>query len=150
MNESLEIRAARPDELDIIVDFIYRLAVHEGRPEDMTAEPERLGQLIFEEKTAKVLFALWKGEIAAFALYYPVVSTFSGAKNYYIEDLYVDKAYRRHGIAQAIFEHLATDPTVDGLKWSCLLDNEDAMGFYQRIGAKQHLASWNYFLKRGQ
>lgn len=150
MNESLTLRAATPDDIDLIMDFIYRLAVHEGRPEDMTAERDRMATLLFEDRAAEVTLAFWEGAPAAFALYYPIVSTFSGAKNLYIEDLYVDEAFRRHGIARALFLTLAETPGIDGLKWTCLLDNDDAIGFYERLGAEQHLASWNYYLKRGR
>lgn len=48
--------------------------------------------------------------------------------------------YRRHGYAQILIETMASVAEAAGcvkLDWVCLLDNEKALRFYDKLGAKR-------------
>ncbi len=146
ISESVTIRDAQVEDMPLIYDFIYKLAVHEKRPEAMTASQERLQELIFGDGPASVILAFYDEEPVGFALYFPVVSTFSGHLNYYIEDLFVLPAYRLLGIGERLIQTLRDKDGVDGLKWTCLADNDSGLAFHNRIGATQGLASFPFFM----
>jgi GNAT superfamily N-acetyltransferase len=57
----------------------------------------------------------------------------------YLEDLYVDPAWRRHGIARALMGELASVAARAGCKrfqWTVLRANESAIRFYESLGAR--------------
>ena len=83
--------------------------------------------------------AEWDGVPAGFALWFYNFSTFLGRAGIYIEDLYVDPAYRKQGIGRAIFKALAKRAVDEGcgrVEWSVLNWNKPALDFYAGIGAK--------------
>ena len=74
-----------------------------------------------------------------FALWYFQFGTFSGRHNLFVEDIYVDPAYRGRGIGLALFRHMArlavARDCID-MEWKVLDWNTPAIEFYRRIGAK--------------
>ena len=74
-----------------------------------------------------------------FALWYFQFGTFSGRHNLFVEDIYVDPAYRGRGIGLALFRHMArlavARDCID-MEWNVLDWNTPAIEFYRRIGAK--------------
>jgi len=84
------------------------------------------------------------GGIVGFALYFHNYSTFLGRAGLYLEDLFVDPAHRRKGIAKAMLRRLAAIAVERGcgrFEWSVLDWNSGAIAFYQGIGA-QILPDW--------
>ncbi|KAH7186376.1 acyl-CoA N-acyltransferase [Fusarium oxysporum] len=67
-------------------------------------------------------------------------STRAAAPGVCLEELYVVPEYRRHGYARLLIEAMASSAKVAGcvkMDWVCLQDNEKALKFYDRIGAKR-------------
>jgi GNAT superfamily N-acetyltransferase len=78
------------------------------------------------------------GEVIAFALYFTNFSTFLAQPGLYLEDLYVLPAHRGKGVGEALLRQLATIATQRGyarFEWSVLDWNENAIRFYERLGA---------------
>lgn len=66
-------------------------------------------------------------------------STFLAQPGLYLEDLYVQPAYRGRGLGKALLEHLGALAVARGcgrFEWAVLEWNESAIGFYERMGAK--------------
>jgi GNAT superfamily N-acetyltransferase len=62
-----------------------------------------------------------------------------GRRGLYLEDLFVDPQWRRQGIARALLQRLAALAVERGcarFEWSVLDWNENAIRFYQSLGAK--------------
>lgn len=79
-------------------------------------------------------------EVAGMALYFHNYSTWRAKPGIYLEDLFVSEKYRRRGYATLLLRELAKEVTrIEGgrLEWSCLKWNQDALDFYERLGAKQ-------------
>ena len=74
-----------------------------------------------------------------FALWYFQFGTFSGRYGLFVEDIYVEPAYRGRGIGLALFRHMArvavARDCID-MEWNVLDWNTPAIEFYRRIGAK--------------
>ncbi|MEJ0019582.1 MAG: GNAT family N-acetyltransferase [Acetobacteraceae bacterium] len=79
------------------------------------------------------------GETVGFALWYFQFGTFSGRWNLFVEDIYIEPAWRGHKIGLALFRHMARAAVARGcigMEWNVLDWNTPAIEFYRRIGAK--------------
>lgn len=106
---------------------------------ECVADTALLNRYLFEDKKAHALVAEWEGAPAGFALYFYNFSTFVGRPGLYLEDLFVRPAFRRRGIARAIFHWLARKAVAEGcgrFEWSVLDWNENAIAFYRGLGAR--------------
>ncbi|EFJ17571.1 hypothetical protein SELMODRAFT_233690 [Selaginella moellendorffii] len=76
--------------------------------------------------------------VAGFVLFFPNYSTFLAKPGLYIEDLFVREPYRRQGLGRILLRTVAKEAANRGLgrvEW-CVLDwNENAIKFYQEMGA---------------
>jgi GNAT superfamily N-acetyltransferase len=85
-----------------------------------------------------VLIASKNGAPAAFALFFHNFSTFLGRRGLWLEDLFVQPAYRRQGCAQALLRTLAgiaRDRGCGRFEWAVLDWNASAIEFYRSLGA---------------
>jgi GNAT superfamily N-acetyltransferase len=76
--------------------------------------------------------------VVGFALYFTNFSTFLAQPGLYLEDLYVQPAFRGRGIGRALLSHLgalALERDCGRFEWSVLDWNENAIRFYQGMGA---------------
>ena len=79
------------------------------------------------------------GTPVGFALWYFIFGTFSGRYGLFVEDIYVEQAFRGRGIGFALFRHMARialDRECIEMAWNVLDWNAPAIEFYRRIGAK--------------
>lgn len=134
------IRPATPADLPELVGLITELAVFEKLEHLLQVTPERLGRHLFGERPAAECCVVpgADGRLVAFALYFQNFSTFLGQPGLYLEDLYVQPAWRGHGLGRALLQHLATLARERGcgrFEWSVLDWNEAAIGFYEGLGA---------------
>src|SRR5262249_48488098 len=87
---------------------------------------------------AEVLIASRNGSPVAFALFFHNFSTFLGRRGLWLEDLFVEPAFRRQGCAKALLRTLAALARERGcgrFAWSVLDCNASAIEFYQSLGA---------------
>jgi GNAT superfamily N-acetyltransferase len=78
------------------------------------------------------------GQVVAFALYFTNFSTFLAQPGLYLEDLFVKPEHRGGGIGEALLTRLAklaVERNYGRFEWSVLDWNENAIRFYQRMGA---------------
>jgi GNAT superfamily N-acetyltransferase len=136
---SLILRDARPDDAGLLLSLIRELAEFERLTHECVADEALLRRFLFDEPRAHALVAEWEGKPAGFALYFYNFSTFVGRPGLYLEDLFVRPAFRRKGIAKAVFRYLARKAVEEGcgrMEWSVLDWNENAIAFYRSLGAK--------------
>lgn len=135
------IRWARPDDVALIHQLVRELAEYEREPDAVrlgAAEllrdgfPEPGGERYFE-----CLIAEEDGEPAAFALFFPVYSTWRG-RSMHLEDLFVRPRFRGKGIGKALLTKVAAVAVERGcalLYWHVLDWNTPAIDFYKSLGA---------------
>lgn len=149
---SLLIRNAVREDAALILRFIRALAVYEKLEDSVVADEEKIRRTLFGDKPyAEVLIAEWNGEPAGFALFFHNYSTFLAKPGIYLEDLFVDPAFRGKGIGKALLSSLAriaVDRDCGRLEWSVLDWNEPAIGFYKKLGAVP-MDEWTIFRVTG-
>ena len=133
------LRAAELRDVAPIVQLIRELAEFERLTHLLQVTPEKLRPHLFGEKpAAEAMVAEVQGQVVAFALFFTNFSTFLAQPGLYLEDLFVQPAHRGSGIGEALLTRLAALAVERGygrFEWSVLDWNENAIRFYQRMGA---------------
>jgi len=136
--EKLTIRFAEPSDIPSLLRFILELAAYEQLEDQVVATEALLQEWLFEKKKAEVLLAVVDGNPVGSALFFHNFSTFLGRAGIYLEDLYVQPAYRGRGYGKALLKRLAQITVERGcgrLEWACLDWNQPSIEFYRSLGA---------------
>jgi len=114
--------------------------------------PERLELTLFgPHPYAETLIAEDGGQAVGFALFFHNYSTFLARPGIYLEDLFVDESQRGKGIGRALLARLAAiavERECGRLEWAVLDWNKDAIGFYERLGARPN-SDWTVYRLTG-
>ncbi|HEY9745252.1 MAG TPA: GNAT family N-acetyltransferase [Oculatellaceae cyanobacterium] len=133
------IREAVEADVPVILQLIRELAEYEKLLHEVEATEERLAQSLFAfNATAKALMVDVDGRSVGFALYFYNYSTFLAKKGIYLEDLYVQPAYRGKGLGKALLTKLAQIAVKEDcgrLEWSVLDWNAPSIAFYKSLEA---------------
>ncbi len=134
------LRPATPSDLPAIVGLIRELAVFEHLEHLVQATPEAMAPHLFGPRPAAeaVVAEADNGAVVAFALFFTNFSTFLAKPGMYLEDLYVQPAWRGRGLGKALLQHLgalAVERGCGRFEWSVLDWNSHAIRFYERMGA---------------
>jgi GNAT superfamily N-acetyltransferase len=144
------IRSARPADVPVILVLIRGLADYEKLSHEVEATEERLGHSLFpadgSPAAAHCVLAEVAGQPAGFALYFFNYSTFLAKPGLYLEDLFVQPAFRGQGLGKALLLHLAKLANARGcgrMEWTVLDWNQPAIDFYESLGARR-LKEWQH------
>jgi GNAT superfamily N-acetyltransferase len=133
------LRPATPADLPAIVGLIRELAAFEKLLHLVVVTPESLHPHLFGPRpAAEAVVGEVGGEVVAFALFFTNFSTFLGKPGLYLEDLYVQPAHRGTGLGKTLLHHLGALAVARGcgrFEWSVLDWNENAIRFYESMGA---------------
>ena len=138
------IRPARPADVPVILSLIRSLADYEKLTAEVTATEARLLASLFPADggapAAYCVLVEADGVPAGFALYFFNYSTFLARPGLYLEDLFVQPAFRGRGLGKALLLHLAKLANQRGcgrMEWTVLDWNQAAIGFYESLGARR-------------
>lgn len=134
------------------MDFIRDLAAYEKLLDDVIATPADIEAALFAPQPRVYCdIAEWDGAPAGFALWFYNFSTFRGRHGIYLEDLFVNPAFRGHGIGKALLVGLAQRAVKEGcarVEWSVLDWNKPSIDFYKSLGSVP-LDEWTTFRLTG-
>ena len=149
--EPLAFRAARREDVPLILEMIRALAEYEQLLSEVVATESVLEEWLFDKEKAEVLFPMLEGKEIGFALYFHNFSTFLGRAGLYLEDLYIQPAYRGRGYGRKVLQKLAQIAVERGcgrLEWWCLDWNAPSIAFYKNLGA-QPMDEWTVYRLTG-
>jgi diamine N-acetyltransferase len=134
------IRPAVPGDAATILGLIRALARYENLEDSVAASEADIAAALFGP-APRVFCDLAEadGAVAGFALWYYSFSTFVGRHGIYLEDLFVEPAFRGRGLGKALVTQLArrcVRENLGRLEWSVLDWNEPAIQFYRAQGAR--------------
>ena len=149
----LHIREASEDDVPVILLFIHALAEYERMADKVVATEASLRATLFgKTRYAEVLIGEENDDPVAFALFFHNYSTFLGRPGVYLEDLFVKPEARGRGYGRAMLARLAKiahQRNCGRLEWWVLDWNEDAIGFYRKLGAVP-MNEWTVFRLTGE
>ena len=140
MSADFSIRPAVAADVPLILALIRELAAFERLADEVVADEALLARHLFgPQPVAEVLLA-FSGEVpAGFALFFQNFSTFLARPGIYLEDLFVRPEFRGLGIGRTLLERIARLAVARGcgrFEWAVLDWNENAIGFYRKLGAQ--------------
>jgi GNAT superfamily N-acetyltransferase len=148
----LTIRPATEADVSLVLMFIRGLAEYEHLSHLVTATEETLRDALFGARPgAEVLLAFEAQTPVGFAVFFHNFSTFLGRRGLWLEDIYIDPAFRRKGHGRALLLHVARIAHERGcgrFEWSALDWNTPAIDFYKGLGAIP-LDDWTIFRATG-
>lgn len=142
--DTFTLRAATPDDCEAIFRLIAALAEYEKLTHLVEATPAKLAEALFgarpqaEAVLVEAATAAGGKAIVGYAIFFPNFSTFLARPGLYLEDLYVDPAWRGHGLGKRLLKHLAALAVERGyarFEWSVLDWNTPSIEFYRAMGA---------------
>ena len=137
---AIHLRETTPADVPQILTFIRALADYEREPDQVVlTEAELLRDGFGEGKNPRYrcLFAELDARPVAFALFFPIYSTWRGP-SIHLEDLFVYPEARGKGIGKALLTRVAAIAIAEGcrrLQWDVLEWNTTAIAFYESLGA---------------
>ena len=150
--QSFVIRPATVGDAAALLHLIRGIAEYEKLSHQVENSEEALRATGFGEHPYFQALLLEVSESGAakavgFALYFFTYSTFTGKPTLYLEDLFVQPAYRSAGYGKSLFMHLVGIARQRGcgrMEWSVLDWNEPAIRFYKNLGAKA-MTGWSVY-----
>jgi GNAT superfamily N-acetyltransferase len=138
----LSVRPAEPGDTEALLRLVRQLAEHVGSPEAVEMTASMLSDALFGPGAfVRALVATDGGRVVGSAVYYPTFSTWQGRTGLFLEDLVVERAWRRRGVGGRLLAALAAVCLAEGhtrLDWEVLASNTSARAFYDAIGAQAH------------
>jgi len=149
---TISIRPATPNDVPTVASLIRALSQYEKLEHEVTMTEDKLRVSMFGPRPyAEALLAEEDGTPVGFALFFHNYSTFLAQPGLYLEDLYVLESHRGKGIGKALLVHLAmiaVERNCGRLEWAVLDWNVDAIGFYEKLGAKPN-SEWTVYRLTG-
>jgi GNAT superfamily N-acetyltransferase len=150
---TLQIRPAAPADVPVIADLIRQLAEFEKLEDEVVLTEDLLRAGLFGSRPyAEAVLAEEAGEPIGFALFFHTFSTFLARPGLYLEDLFVLSEHRGRGVGRALLAHLANlavERKCGRLEWAVLNWNQEAIRFYERLGAKPN-SEWTVYRLTGE
>jgi GNAT superfamily N-acetyltransferase len=137
------VRPARRTDLISIVGLVRELADYEREPDAAQATAEDFGAAFFNPHPRVHCHVVevdgpQGSTVVGLAVWYITFSTWRGRHGLWLEDLYVQPAFRRLGVGRALLTELAAicaDRGYARMEWSVLDWNDPAQRFYRELGA---------------
>lgn len=133
----VEVRAGTIADVPLLLAFIRSMAAFEKLTVSVTEESLR-SALFGEAPAARTLLAFVDSKPIAYATYFFTFSTMVGKRGLWLDDLFVDAAFRGKGLGQALMAYLADiarQNQCGRFEWIVLDWNERAIRFYEQLGA---------------
>ncbi len=136
------VRAARPEDLDVLVAFQLAMA---RETEALELDPATLrsgvAALLASRDRGRV-FVVEEGGVAVATLTLTLEwSDWRNGTFWWIQSVYVDPGHRRRGHYRRLYEHVralaARDPEVRGLRLYVERNNRSARATYRRLGMEE-------------
>lgn len=150
---TLRIRAAEPADAPVIADLIRQLAKFEKLENEVVLTEDLLRRGLFGPRPyAEAVIAEEAEKPIGFALFFHTFSTFLARPGLYLEDLFVLAEHRGRGVGRALLvylAHIAVERECGRLEWAVLNWNQEAIRFYERMGARPN-SEWTVYRLTGE
>ena len=136
---AIEIRRPTKVEIGEIIRMMRDFAELEGLSDVFENNIVKLSESIFARSAyVEALIAKDGDRYAGYALFFPFFASFRGQHGYYLDDLYIDPAFRGIGLGEAFLREIARLGAERGyvrIDLQIRDGNTKAIGFYEKLGA---------------
>ncbi|MDG6916812.1 MAG: GNAT family N-acetyltransferase [Nitrososphaerota archaeon] len=142
--DSAVIRRGRRADSKELIELVVALARFEKLDPPSAAGRRRLLDDVFRKKRVHLFVASRGRMLVGYALYFYSYSSFLAKPTLYLEDLFVSAKHRGSGIGTALLRRCAEEALAKGcgrVEWAVLTWNEEALTFYESIGAER-MTGW--------
>ena len=140
------LREATPSDVPDVVRLVRGLAEYERLLHEAVATETDFHTALFgPQPRAYATLAIANDRAVGLALWYYTFSTFTGRPDMFLEDLFVEPAWRGRRIGRALLRHLAQRAIAERCRridWRVLNWNQPSIDFYERIGARK-MQDWH-------
>jgi ribosomal protein S18 acetylase RimI-like enzyme len=148
MINDMQIKRITSSEYKLVTGLFDKYRVFYEQPSDVTLAENFIKERL-ENKESVIFVALANdGRPAGFTQLYPAISSVRAIKNWLLNDLYVDAAYRKQGIGEALIKtamDFAAGEKARYLKLETAVDNYTAQSLYEAIGFEKQEPDTAYF-----
>jgi len=148
-----QLRVAVTNDAPQIHQFICDLAEYEKALKEVKCTPESLAKSLFCDAPAGYAMMIeLSGVAVGYVIYFYNYSTWEAARGLYLEDLYIDPAYRGRGAGMQTMRRLAAMAIEQGcvrFEWSVLDWNTPSIEFYESLSA-QAQSEWLGYRLEGE
>ena len=140
----IAVSRAVPADLDALAALFDAYRGFYGQASDLPRARQWLRERLRFGESA-VLVARRGGAMAGFVQLYPMYSSVRMARTWILNDLYVDTAARRQGVARALLEAAAGFAREDGaagISLETTIDNAAARALYRGAGWQEDATQW--------
>ena len=134
------LREATPDDVSDVLRLVRGLADYEKLLDEAVATEAEFHTALFgPQPRAYAVLAIADDRAVGLAVWYYTFSTFTGRPDMFLEDLFVEPAYRGRRIGIGLLRHLAQRAVAEKCRridWRVLNWNQPSIDFYERIGAR--------------
>jgi len=147
----MQIKRITPSEYKLVTGLFDQYRVFYKQPSDIALAENFIKERLENEES--VIFVAFDddGIAAGFTQLYPLISSVRAIKNWLLNDLYVDAAYRKQGIGEALIKtamDFAAGENATYLKLETAVDNYTAQSLYEAIGFKKQEPETGYLTYR--
>ena len=146
------IRNAVKEDAPQILQLIKDLAEYEKAPLEAKATLEQIDESLFSDDPHAFCHVVEiDGTVVGISIWFLNYSTWLGKPGIYLEDLYIDPAYRGKGFGLALLKELAKiciERDYERLQWWVLDWNEPSIEFYKSLGAEP-MDEWTVYRVSG-
>lgn len=146
------IRNAVKEDAPRILQLIKDLAEYERAPLEAKATLEQINESLFSDDPHAFCHVVEvDGTVVGISIWFLNYSTWLGKPGIYLEDLYIDPAYRGKGFGLALLKELAKiciERDYERLQWWVLDWNEPSIEFYKSLGAEA-MDEWTVYRVSG-
>jgi len=142
-NIEVEVRAGTPADVPLLLTFIRAMAAFEKLTVSATEESLRVA-LFGEAPAARTLLAFVDGKAIGYATYFFTFTSMMGKRALWLDDLFIDPAFRGKGMGKAlmaVLANIALQNQCGRFEWIVLDWNASAIEFYKHLGANV-LTDW--------
>ncbi|WP_321394252.1 GNAT family N-acetyltransferase [Emcibacter sp.] len=147
----VNLRPGTVEDIPTLLGFTRELAEYENELHKVEATEEGLRHHLFgPDPKARTLIIELDGQAVGSAFYFYFFATYRGKPGIYLEDIYIQPAFRGQGIGKKIFAYLAREVREAGgyfVRWWVMDDNESGIGFYESLGARREKHHTIYHLE---
>ncbi|WP_432035201.1 N-acetyltransferase family protein [Streptomyces cucumeris] len=139
--DGVEVRAGVREDLPRVAELAAEHAAYERADPPAGDFAERLAEALFDRSppwVSLLVAALPDGRLAGYATCAPEFATWQGLRYLHMDCLYLRAEHRGHGLGRRLFDAVAAEAgalRLTEIQWNTPLWNEDAMRFYERLGA---------------